>query len=68
MDKLNLPLKLSELSIDRRAIIYNKICANSGDIKSIKAWCDFGTRIRKGHKTLLESFRENFVEGNEVRD
>ena len=66
LQKLNLPLKFTDLTIDRRIILYNKICENTGNIKSIRAWCDWGTRVQEGHKTLLASFRENFVEGNEV--
>ena len=66
LQKLNLPLKFTDLTINRRTILYNKICENSGNIKYIRAWCNFGSRIQKGHKTLLDSFRENFVEGNEV--
>merc|ERR1711953_1177907 len=65
LQKLNLPLKFTDLTIDRRIILYNKICENTGNIKSIRAWCDWGTRVQEGHKTLLASFRENFVEGNE---
>ena len=66
LEKLNLPLKFTDLTIDRRTILYNKICQHSGNIKAIRAWCNFGTRIQKGHKTLLDSFRENVIEGNEV--